>query len=661
MPHLLTAITDAWLSKLKLAAQHKWDEFGSDAYDAMRFYNGPHDFLYSNEYGKNSRGFNVIGDGQYPQPTFRMTVNKVSELVQLFLPVLYHRNPIRQVNPRRFDFPPELMGALLQLPAIQQQAQAGLFNLPHPALQLIDTVRAKLLEHYLNFTPHELDLREDSRKAVVEALIKGRGVAWTLLFDGPKGRLVGTFYDSVDNLLIDPDAEDLRFAQWVARRRREPVWRVEDKYKLPRGSLKPNQESLNQTADQALNPMERYDRATGQTNDQLEYYEVFSRMGIGGRLQGGQEQNQYSLSDQAKGSLETFGDNCYLVLAQGVEYPLNLPPDIAYDPAAANEVTARLAWPTPFHEDKINPWPFTELDFHTIPRKVWPMSHVKPAMGEQKFLDWAYSFIAGKIRTTCRDLIAYPKDYEEIAEALKSSGDLGLIPVEVQQGGTVKGMLEFIQHAAMNGDIWRVIEAVERNFEKRTGLTELMYGQTGHQYRSATEADVKQNMLNVRPDYMAERVENWATRIAAKEGLAARYHLDGSDVAPIFGEVFDPEMGIASGPYTQLWMQVVRQNDMAANAAELEYRIEAGSARKPNKDRDRANIDESAQVIFPALTQFYQQWGDPTPANAWLREWCRTREMAPDLIQLPDMREAMAQMQAQQMAMQQQQPQGAPA
>lgn len=651
MPHLLTAITDAWLSKLKLSAQHKRHEFGDDAAEAMRFYNGPHDFLYRNEYGKNSRGFNVIGDGAYPQPTFRMTVNKVSELVQLFLPVLYHRNPTRQVNPRRFDFPPELMQVLMQLGAIQP---------PNSQVQIVDAVRAKLLEFYLNFTPHELDLREDSRKAVVEALIKGRGLAWTLLFDGPKGRLVGTFYDSVDNLLIDPDAEELRFAQWVARRRREPVWRVEDKYKLPRGSLKPNQESLNQTADQVNNPMELYDRATGQTNDQLEYYEIFSRMGIGGRLQG-QEQNPASLSEQAKGSLETFGDNCYLVLAQGTEYPLNLPPDIAYDPAAAKEITARLAWPTPFHEDKINPWPFTELDFHTIPRKVWPMSHVKPAMGEQKFLDWAYSFIAGKIRITCRDFIAIPKDMPEIMEAFKSSADLGLIEVDVPQGGNVHNMVEWLQHAQMSGDIWRVIEAVERNFEKRTGLTELMYGQTGHQYRSATEADVKQNMLNVRPDYMAERVENWATRIAAKEGLAARYHLDGADVAPIFGETFDPTLGIASGPYTQLWMQFVRQDDMAANAAELEYRIEAGSARKPNKDRDRANIDESAQVIFPALMQHYQQWGDAGPANNWLREWARTRELAPELVQLPDMQQQMMQMQAQQAAMQQQQPQGAPA
>jgi hypothetical protein len=625
-----------WLSKLKLASDHKEREFGFDAEDAMRFYHEDHDFLYNPMYLARTRNGVAVSatDGGFPTPWFKMTVNKVSELVQLFLPVLYHRNPTRQVNPRRIEFPAELLMAL------QMQ--------PNPATLPLDIARAKLIEYYLNFTPHELDLCEESRKALVEALIKGRGILWTMLYDGPRGRMVGSFYDTVDNLLIDPDAEDVRYAQWIARKHCEPVWKVERKYGLPTGTLKPTQESLNATGDQMANPMQHADRAAGRTNDQIVYYEIFSRMGIGGRLNG--------FGAEGNALLQPYEtDNAYLVVAQGTNFLLNAPLGAGGNPdpeAAKQDLQARFAWPTPFHVDQINPWPFTELDFHTIPRKTWPMAHVKPGMGYQKFLDWAYSFLAGKVKNTCKDRVVVPKDVPEIITALQSTGDLAIIPVDVQNSGQVRQMIEWLQCPPMNGDILTVIEMAERGFEKATGMGELMYGQTAHQYRSATEADVKQGNMNVRPDYMAERVESWATRVAAKEGIAARYHLDANDVAPLFGEAYDPLTQTASGPYTQKWMELVRQDDMLANAAELEYRIEAGSARKPNKQRDIANIDESAQIILPALMQVYQMTGDPTQVNAWLREWARTRDMDPSLIEMPDLRQMMAQQQA--MAMQQQ-------
>jgi hypothetical protein len=47
--------------------------------------------------------------------------------------------------------------------------------------------------------------------------------------------------------------------------------------------------------------------------------------------------------------------------------------------------------------------------FHDVPNDPWPMSHLAPGMGELKFLNWAYSFIAGKIRIECRDFIAILK------------------------------------------------------------------------------------------------------------------------------------------------------------------------------------------------------------------------------------------------------------
>lgn len=613
MSSTLRSLTELWLTKIRIAERVKEDQFGRDARMAMKFYNGPHDFIYAGDGdGGSSMGF--FAGITASLPAFRMTVNKVAELVQLFLPWLYHRNPIRQVTPRRCQLDPALLFSL----GIQ----------PDYSIQQRDDIRASLVQHYLNSTPPVLNLRENSRLAIVEALIKGRGVLWTEFYELNGSRMIGSFYDSVDYLLIDPDAEMVREAQWIARGpRREPAWALEKKLGLPKDSLKPNAESRNRQAEIDSSVDGDYHRKTGASNDLIEYYEVYSRMGIGGRLQGSDK--------ETRDALEQFGDAAYLIIAPGIDYPLNLPPDIASQADLPAQIGQRVAWPTPFHRDRMNPWPFTELDFHSIPKKPWPMSHIYPVMGYQKFLDWAYSHLAGKVHTTCRDLLAYPEDMEStVTEALSSAGDLALIPYSAARWIKIQEALQWIQAPPMNQDILTILQAVEIAFEKGSGMSELMYGQQRSQDRSATATKAKQSSMSVRPDYMAECVENWMSHAARKEGLAARHHLEAQDVAPHYGELESLAQGMM-GAYTMLWMNLVRQDDFAMNVAELEYRIEAGSSRKPNKDREIANIDESAQILVPQLMQVYQMTGDPTAINNWLRMWAESRDMDPGKVQLP--------------------------
>jgi hypothetical protein len=45
-------------------------------------------------------------------------------------------------------------------------------------------------------------------------------------------------------------------------------------------------------------------------------------------------------------------------------------------------------------------------------------------------------------------------------------------------GKTITEIVQFLQHPPFNGDIWKVIEAVAEQFDRRVGLTELMYGQS---------------------------------------------------------------------------------------------------------------------------------------------------------------------------------------
>jgi hypothetical protein len=599
----LAPLVKEWLAKIKLAWDYKMQEFGRDAIDCMRFFNGPYDFLYKKEYACSDPHFQVQEsiDQEMPAPTFRMTLNKVAELVQIFGPVLYHKNPDRQVNPRKIPLPP---GGLVSPDPTNQQVLL-LEQMAANAVQLQqmkDKARAQYLQWYLNYTPDELNLKDEMRAAIDEGLIKGFGVAWVELYQ-PKGqqiRLVGSFYDSVDNLVIDPDAERLDQAQWVARRCVHPVWEVEREYGLQPGSLKGSFESYNAQSVTDADDDGDYNRKRGLTNDLIVYWKVYSKMGMGGRLKGA--------NPALRDPLELFGDYCYLVIAEHCPYPLNMPPEVIAAPGGVPQLQQAVAWPTPFWADDC--WPFAPLVFHPIPRRVWPMSHLKPALGELKFLNWAYSMIASKMRVACRDFLAVAKSAgEEIKDIILHGQDFTLIEIE-KAHGTISQVVEFLQHPQFQGDIWTVIDRIVANFERRTGLSELIYGESSRQMRSASEAQMKQDALSVRPDDMATRVEEFATQLARMEALAVRWHLTAQDVLPLMGQVG-----------ALYWQQLVQTTDVYALTRQLEYRIEAGSAKKPNRDRDSANLQQAMSILFQPLYQYAQVTGNVGPVNALISDW----------------------------------------
>lgn len=618
--HPLRPVVSAWLEKIRQGEAVKRRRFGRDAEEGMLFFAGPYDWLYDGKRG--ARHFFPPDGGDLPTPTFKITLNKTAELVQLFGPALYHRNPVRQVNPRVFpSLPPDLFLAA----ARQTAAQAGMTDPAQVQTQAqlqwqqaevatqegraLDEARANVLAPYLNYTPNALDLKTESRWAIDEALIKGMGLLYTETYRpaGAPYTMVGSFYDSVDNLVIDPDATSLRDATWVARRCVHPVWEVERKYGVQPGTLKGNAESVNQTAAvDASGALGDYFRKTGQTNDLLVYWKVYSKMGLGGRLKG--------TPDHLGPTLDQFGDFCLIVVADSCPYPLNVPPALIDTPGGLQEVMRAVQWETPFWAD--DGWPFTPISFHAIPNDPWPQSHLSPGMGELKFLNWLWSFVAGKIATTCRDFIAIKKSLsQEVKDAILSGRDLSLIELE-HEHGTISDVVGFLQHPQFNGDVWQVAQAVAEQFDRRVGLTELMYGQSARQLRSAEEAQLKSSQMNVRPDDMANKVEDAMGAAAKSEALACRWHLRPEDVAPVLGPV---------GAWA--WGRFVYTADVAEIIHSLEYRVEAGSAKKPNRDRDAQNMMQVLQTVFQPLLQVAMATGDMTPVNNLLREWAKTLDM----------------------------------
>lgn len=605
----LRPIVGAWKEKIRSAERYKWSRFGEDAAECQAFFNGPHDFLFKKGYGRTSKGF-VVNSEDDPTPTFGMTVNKAAECVALFGPTLYHKNPTRKVNPRKTPMLPiEAMGDPND-PMVQQQWM--MLGQQSMMLSSTDQARSTILESYLNYTPTALALKDECRSAIDEALIKGMGVLWTETYRPPglQISLVGSFYDTVDNLVVDPDMESIKTAKWIARRCIHPVWEFEAEYGLPPGTVRGNLESLSRQSDFACDDDLDYDRRRGTSNDLIVYWKIYSKMGVGARLKG--------VPSALRDELDAFGDYCYLVITEELPYPANLPPQLLESPEAQQALSQALAWPTPFWAD--DTWPFTPIQFHPIPRCVWPMSHLKPALGELKFLDWAYSFLASKIRIACRDFIAIKQAAgEELKKAILEGTDYTLLEIQQHHGNTIAEVVQFLQHPAFNGDIYRVIQAIEANFEKRTGLTELIYGQSESQFRSAAEAEVKNQNLKIRPDDMAARVEEAMTEVARKEALCARWHITGQDVLPIMGPLG-----------AQWWSQLVESSDPNMILHQLEYRIEAGSTRKPNRERDAQNMRDAMQTLFPFLSQYATTTGNVGPVNKLLSDWARSIDLDAD-------------------------------
>jgi hypothetical protein len=601
---VLQALVGNWLTKIEAAKKHKDEVFSKGADECQSFFDGPKDW---NEL--MGRGSCLTSDGGFPELDFKVSVNKTFEFVTIFGPSMYYENPVRTAKPfMPVIIPPDFFPDPSMYQAVMMQENQRI---------KADGLRGVLLEAVMNWSPNDFKLSDEARQSIDEALIKGRGCMWTELYRSPSGavRAVRSFFDSVEALLIDPDAESFDSAKWIARRKGMAVWEAERLYGLREGSLKGHGESLAKQADVDSDDDLKYERRQGKTNDLIVIYHIYSKMGIGGRMMD-------SDSELVRG-LDLFGDYCQVIVAEGVPFPLNLPPDITSDPNQTREtIFDRTNWPIPFWEARA--WPVRVLDFHKVAKSAWPTQHLKAGMGELKFLNWVMSFLMGKLRTTLRDIIAVKKGVaEKMKDDILHGGDLVLVEIEGEYK-SIKDILEVFRFDPVNADVWKMLQEVGQQFDKRVGLTELMYGSSGAtQIRSAQEAEVRNQNMSVRPDDMAKQVEAWMAEIAASEALALRWLVTGQDVSAIIGPVA-----------AMAWDQYVVTKDLGAACHQLEYRIEAGSMKRPNKTTQNQQINQFFQAASPLLSQYGTATGDMGPMNNLLGAYAKSLELDPNQFQL---------------------------
>ena len=632
--HPLHPIVDAWLNKIRLAQDHKapWQDIADQC---QQFFAGATGFMWEANYQKKwLKG----GEQGEVNPRFKITISKAFELVAIFGPTLYWRNPVRQANPREpVELPPELlamkMGVTQEM--VQQVQQGGQNGQPvDPTLQFrvqqfqqqlqqaqqanrqdteVRKMRAELMERYLNWTPSQLRLHRHAELAITEALVKGRGVLWSEPYrpPGSKELMVGSFWETVDNLFIDPDAESIDDAWWIARRWTLPVWKAERKWGLKKGTLKEagNLESLNSLGEREGDVIANNHRAMGQTQDLVTGFEVWSRCGVGGRLtEAGTKTIRLESSDLMEKLDRWCGDYCYLVVADGIPFPLNFSSPRLMS-SNNEEVQKAFQWPTPHWRD--GKWPCAVLDFYPSPRSVWPIPPMAPGLGELIAINVFMSHLTSRIWMSMRDFIAVLESAaEDVEKIIKEGKDLSFLHIKDGDHKNINEVVQFLQHPPTNMDAWKIVEALLEMFERRTGLSEILYAMQKKQERTATGSQIRQQNAQHRPDHMASKVEEWMTDVSLREALTVRWWLKGEDVRQLLGPVG-----------AQLWEEFIVKSPVGRTVHDIDFRVEASSAKKPNLDKDLANIHEGLQMWGPILHAREQQTGDFGPLNWLMDKW----------------------------------------
>lgn len=574
----LASLVSAWMSRIREAEAEKERVFGKTARTLWQFLTRSYRDIYL--YAEDMPGeIATVTEGE---PFYKPRLNKCREFVALYLPFVAARVPVRTVNLRK---PPVPDVARLLTPRAQQRWSEM-------------EVAARVMEWWLNYCADETDHEASMRLVVQEALVKGRGVIWAQIYEEAGRLLVGSEADTVDNFLVDPEARTLMDAGYVIRRRVEPKYLAQERYGLTDEEV----ERLSRAGERARSDELSPPVAKGA----VEYYEIYSRQGVGHHLPGMEEWRE--LGDALKG----LGRYVWLVVAEGIDYPLNLRRDSGIQ--TEEEIAASLRWPLELYGDMVDPWPVTVLDFLPNVDNPWAASPLEPGLPMQVFLDHLYAYIMGRARLATRTVVVASRSLsEDLLLRLTSGKDVEVVPVDPMMVSELRNLYSVMELPDIKLDVWKMIQLVERQFDRAVGLDALLYGAAPSPTpRSATEIDVRRQFLQTRPSEYSDCVEKWSSRVAAKEAIVSRLYVAGETIAGAIGE---PPESRAVSPIADLWDRLVQTGDAWEAAAEYAYAVVSGSSRRRNKQVMATNAQTIMQMFGASAMQAAVTTGNVEPYN----------------------------------------------
>jgi len=359
-------------------------------------------------------------------------------------------------------------------------------------------------------------------------------------------------------------------------------------------------------------------RMSGELNDTVEWYEIWSKEGVGTR--------GISVNDSVSDVFDDLiGDFAYMAIAPDVDYPLNFPPHLMKR-VTDEEAKVALDWPIPFYKD--GRWPVAFLDFHEQPRSPWPLAPMAMGLGELVFLNVVISALCERCAEACRtNGVVASGIGDDVVRALKDGTYSGWTEVPTELMQQFDNLIKYVQTPSVNRDVFEVINIVSEMFDRRTGLVDLMYGANagGKVDRSATDSAAKQEAVSVRPDWMSRAAETWQTEVANLERIAAGWNVQGSSLIDLLGQ-----------DGAQMWDELIANEDPEVYVRQMRATLEANSIKKPNKFRDNANIQQTIGYILPILKEHWERSGEAGPINNYIKALADAMEQDAESWLLPE-------------------------
>lgn len=551
------------------------------------------------------------------EPQFMVSLNKAFELVAIIGPSLYWQNPTREV--RSVDQPDQV--TLAQLVGVNDQDMLQQIQ----QMQDMDTARrdvrnnlaSAVMEHVQQTHPGGVKI--DLELIIQDALVTGRGCGWTETFADPgTGELsVGTFYDSVDNLLLDPDARDpaLRDVTWMSRTHIEPVWVVERRFNLPPGYLK----------GKGTHISAEYTTTALHTNgmmykDLLEWKEVWSIAGVGARVTGVNATMGQALD-------QLTGDNAYLCMTRDLTHPLNLPPELVLH-GTPDDIRNALRWRTSAHPNsqtmgsvfelwRVRKWPVELMDFYPVTGTCWPMAVLGPGIGSLLAMNILLVSHLTMSWDRRRDIVACLGAYaEDIDTALRSENNPAIIKINSASNQTLQQIVGFLPRPEVGGNLLEWIQYLDGQFQMATGLDDIHYGISQKQARVSSDVEARTSAANVRPDKMATDVHQFVVACGTKELWLSAMYIRGQRLTPLLGS-----WGAAA------WDMFFANMSLTELSREIEVWVEAMDMKRPSREKDIADLNSLAPFYLPIVQVYSQMTGDEKPLNAFLHRFATAMQM----------------------------------
>ncbi len=505
-------------------------------------------------------------------------MSKSGQFVSIIGAYLYEQNPTRRAEPRAWSGP---------------QANA----------------RAKAMEAYLNYIPLQTNLKIHCKRAIIQGCVYGKGVVW-IGWDEDKN-IVTAIFDTVQNLLVDPDARFREECNWKARIRRKPRWWLEQRYPEAKKEI----ESANPVGKR------KSSKGTDYSTDTIEIMEMYFKVGLH-NYEGGED--LLEKNDQG----ESYGDDTPMKFVM----------------TSDGHILWEGPWEVPLYRKQL--WPCSELDFYEIPGQYYPKSPIKDGLSQLRNMNWHYRHMMARLRQSARGFIALlaQNGVGVDAESLDKILDITPTPdgifdvLRINATGLMENarLDQVLQQFKLDSNLAEFQAAIsfeEQEFAKATGLYNILFqGQPETQMRSAAEVQFREKTSRSRIEDMQKSVETWSDEIATTQALYARFLGDPEDFTPFIGPQLAQAIGtlippmdeeaqnMASELMTQgappkdameIGQLQAQEQDMMLRQqggitfdewlAEADYTVAGGSTRRKDVDEEKEVYSEAANQLEPTL------------------------------------------------------------